>query len=570
VLRGSRGEAAGTELGSSFVERTAVNTGTFPALPRPSLPAGCRGWVHRRPIGSGRGGAAVVLRGRESRSHGEGRQRMREGMDTVMPKGPPVNTGGPDPGREPWVRVSGMQTKLHRWAAADPGRRFEDLFNFVYDPATLIVAFARVAGNTRRDTPGVDGFTVAAVEQTVGVPGFLDDLRAQVKDGSFRPLPVRQRLIPKGGGSGKLRSLGIPVIADRVVQAALKLVLEPIFEADFMPVSYGFRPNRRAHDAIAEIHMFGTHGYRWVLDADIEACFDRISHSGLLDRVRARVKDKRVVGLVKAFLKAGIMTESGDFQDTHTGTPQGGILSPLMANIALSVLDEHLHRPWQPGGSMSTSYLRRRRRVHGLPNWRIVRYADDFAVLVAGTRDDVEALRDDITGVLATMGLTFSEAKTTIVNMSDGFDFLGFHIQWRRKRGTTKWYVYTYIADRPIRSFKMKVRALTNRTSQQQPGAVLTRLNQVMRGWSNYFRHAVCKHTFSSLAYFVWWRIARWLRTLHRWGGKDLRRRFTTPQGHWKPLSADGIALFNLAAVPVTRYRYRGNRIPSTWALTPA
>ncbi len=181
-----------------------------------------------------------------------------------------------------------MQAKLHRWAVADPGRRFDDLFNLVHDPATLRMAFARVASNTGRDTPGVDGWTVAAVEETVGVAGFLDDLRAQVKDGSFRPLPVRQRLIPKGHGSGKLRSLGIPTIADRVVQAALKLVLEPIFEADFMPVSYGFRPKRRAHDAIAEIQLFGTHGYRWVLDADIEACFDRISHSGLLDRVRMR------------------------------------------------------------------------------------------------------------------------------------------------------------------------------------------------------------------------------------------------------------------------------------------
>jgi RNA-directed DNA polymerase len=134
--------------------------------------------------------------------------------------------------------------------------------NLVHAPATLIVAFDRVAGNTGHDTPGVDGWTVAAVEETVGVAGFLDNLRAQVKDGSFRPLPVRQRLIPKGHGSGKLRSLGIPTIADRVVQAALKLVLEPIFEADFMPVSYGFRPKRRAHDAIAEIQLFGTDGYR--------------------------------------------------------------------------------------------------------------------------------------------------------------------------------------------------------------------------------------------------------------------------------------------------------------------
>ena len=169
---------------------------------------------------------------------------------------------------------------------------------------------------------------------------------------------MRERKIPKPGGSGKVRRLGIPTVADRVVQAALKLVLEPIFEADFQPVSYGFRPERRAHDAIAEIHLFGTKGYRWVLDADIEACFDSIDHAALMDRVRLRVKDKRVLRLVKAFLKAGILTELGDFEDTHTGTPQGGILSPLLANIALSVLDEHLHAPWKPGGTMSTSYRR--------------------------------------------------------------------------------------------------------------------------------------------------------------------------------------------------------------------
>jgi RNA-directed DNA polymerase len=171
-----------------------------------------------------------------------------------------------------------MQAKLHRWAVADPGRRFDDLFNFVYDPATLLVAFDRVATNRGANTPGVDGLTIVGVEERIGVPGFLDDLRASLKDGSFRPLPVRERKIPKPGGSGKVRKLGIPGIADRVVQAALKLVLEPIFEADFEPVSYGFRPKRRAHDAIAEIHHFGTRGYRWVLDADIEAALDALSH----------------------------------------------------------------------------------------------------------------------------------------------------------------------------------------------------------------------------------------------------------------------------------------------------
>ena len=174
VPRRNHGEAAGTKLGSSSVERAAVNTGTVPVLTRAGLPARIMGWVHRRPIGSGRGGAAVVLRGRESRSPGEGRQRKREDKDAVMPKDPPVNTGGPVPGREPWVRVSGMQAKLHRWAVADPGRRFDDLFNFVHDPATLRMAFARVASNTGANTPGVDGLTVAAVEEArrcCGVPG---------------------------------------------------------------------------------------------------------------------------------------------------------------------------------------------------------------------------------------------------------------------------------------------------------------------------------------------------------------------------------------------------------------
>lgn len=179
-----------------------------------------------------------------------------------------------------------MQDKLHRWAAADPGRRFDDLFNLVHDPATLLVAIARVAGNQGRNTPGVDGLTTVDVEQGLGAAEFLDQLRESLKYRSFRPLPVRRRMIPKPGGSGKLRKLGIPTIADPVVQAALKLVLEPIFEAEFLPVSYGFRPKRRAHDAIAEIQMFGSRGYQWVLDADIEACFDSIDHTAPIEASR--------------------------------------------------------------------------------------------------------------------------------------------------------------------------------------------------------------------------------------------------------------------------------------------
>ena len=183
-----------------------------------------------------------------------------------------------------------------------------------------------------------------------------------------------------------------------------------------------------------------------------------------------------------------------------------------------------------------------------------------------GTRDDVEALREGIALVLAPLGLRLSEAKTRVAHLSERLDFLGFRIQWRRKRGTSKWYVYTFISDRPIRSLKDKIRAYTRRTSQQPPRDALIRLNQIMRGWANYFKHAVCKHTLSALENFAWHRVIRWWMHLHRWRWKDIRRRLTGPHGRWLRPAADGIELFNIAKVPVTRYRYRGSKIPSPWA----
>ena len=240
-----------------------------------------------------------------------------------------MNTDAPWPTPEQAeARVLGIQIKLHHWATDDPDRRFDDLFNLVHDPAFLLVAWRRVKGNKGARTAGVDGRTALYVSSVRGEEGFLADLRAELKARTFRPLPVRERLIPKPGGSK--RRLGIPTVTDRVVQAALKLVLEPIFEADFQPCSYGFRPGRRAQDAIAEIHHLTSRpaGYEWVVEGDITACFDEIDHTALIQRVRRRVVDKRVLALIKAFCKAGILTQDGATQDTLTGTPQGGILTP--------------------------------------------------------------------------------------------------------------------------------------------------------------------------------------------------------------------------------------------------
>ncbi|WP_433300411.1 group II intron maturase-specific domain-containing protein [Actinoplanes sp. CA-030573] len=275
-----------------------------------------------------------------------------------------------------------------------------------------------------------------------------------------------------------------------------------------------------------------------------------------------------MLALVRAFLKAGILTELGIERDTITGTPQGGILSPLLANIALSVLDEHVMAPWKPDGAMGSEYRRARQRRQNAATWRLVRYADDFVVLVNGTREHTELLRQDVARVLEPLGLRLSAAKTRILHLSDGFDFLGFHIQWRRKKGSNKWHVYTFIAQRPIRSLKAKIRTLTSRLSQQDLGYVLTRLNQVMHGWANYFRHAVAKNTFSMLDAFTGNRVIRMLITRHRWTWSDVRRRFTTATGRWLPISATDVELRRIAAIPITRYRWRATRIPSPWPLT--
>ena len=269
-----------------------------------------------------------------------------------------MNTDAPWPSLdEAEARVLGIQTKLHRWANDDPERRFAELFNLVCDPAVLRVAWHRVKGNRGARTAGVDGETVHAIRAGRGEDAFLADLRAELKERRFVPLPVRERLIPKPGG--KQRRLGIPTVRDRVVQAALKLVLEPIWETDFQPCSYGFRPNRRAQDAIVEIHLFASNSYEWVVDADITACFDEIDHTALMDRVRRRIEDKRVLALVKAFLKAGVLGIEGVDRETLTGTPQGGILSPLLANLALTVLDEHFEQAWRAMGSPAARQWRR-------------------------------------------------------------------------------------------------------------------------------------------------------------------------------------------------------------------
>jgi RNA-directed DNA polymerase len=431
----------------------------------------------------------------------------------------------------------------------------------VADPAFLLVAWERVRGNKGARTAGVDGWTAASIEASKGVEDLLDEVRSQLKDRSFRPLPVRERMIPKAGG--KRRRLGIAAVRDRVVQASLKQVLEPIFEADFIPCSYGFRPNRRTHDAVAEVRHLTSHSYEWIVEGDIKACFDEISHPALMDRVRGRVGDKRVLALVKAFLKAGILGEDRVLRATDTGTPQGSILSPLLSNVALSVLDEHIAQA--PGGPAASPYQRARRRAQGMPNYRLVRYADDWCLVISGTKADAETLREEIAGVLSTMGLRLSLEKTLITHIDEGLVFLGWRIQRHRKRGTNRSYVYTYPARKALLAVTGKVKTLCRRMDTNQPLEVLLRhLNRLLRGWCAHFRPGVSSATFAYLGAYTWARVIGWLRRKHRRiTVKELRRRYCG--GGWWP--GKERQLFNPATVRTTRYRYRGTVIPTPWPI---
>jgi len=282
-----------------------------------------------------------------------------------------------------------------------------------------------------------------------------------------------------------------------------------------------------------------------------------------MDRVRRRIGDKRILRLVTAFLKAGILTEDGVNRDTITGTPQGGILSPLLANIALSVLDEHFTRKWE---ALGPEWTRAKHRRAGGATMRLVRYSDDFVVMVHGTRDDAEALWDEVAAVLAPMGLRLSVEKTGVVHIDEGFDFLGWHIQRRRIRGHNgKQAVYTYPSKKSLTSVTGKVRSLTRRHKHRTLADLLHAVNRVLRGWCNYFRHGVSSQTFSYVEHFTWWRIAGWLRKRHaglNWG--TLRRRHL-PNG---PIRDGHVEMFRPQTVPIERYRYRGTRIPTPWTST--
>jgi len=399
--------------------------------------------------------------------------------------------------KTPVDKVRELQRKLWVCAKRSRTRRFHALYDRIYRSDVLWRAWMRVRSNG--GAAGVDQATLRSIEER-GVAQFLEGIQADLKAGRYRPSPVMRRWIPKA--DGKQRPLGIPTVRDRVVQMAAKIVVEPIFEADFLKCSYGFRPKRSATQALEAVREAGNRGYNFVLDADIKGYFDSIDREKLMVLVKERISDRRVLKLIRQWLAAGVM-EDGTVRETLAGTPQGGVISPLLANIYLHYLD----RIWQSRCSQI-----------GL----LVRYCDDFVVMSQKESQAREALRR-VGLVMQRLGLELHPEKTRMVDLRrgrEGFIFLGCTVRKKRSiQRNPRWhFMQRWPSPKAMKRIRERVREMTDaRHSGQDVKQIIAKLTPVLRGWGNYFRSGNADRKFNQLDSYVYTRLVRWL---YRRGGQ--------------------------------------------------
>ena len=440
-----------------------------------------------------------------------------------------------------------IQRRLYTWSRTHPDEGWRDMWNWVTHPRNLRQAWRRVESNRGARSAGVDKVTVRSVKQHLGVDRFLTDLRSKLRQGSYRPSPVRRVLIPKRGKPGQFRPLGVPTVEDRVVQAALLHLLEPIFEAGFQTVSYGFRPRRSCRDALEHIRVAirmptgstktSQPPYQWVIEGDIKGCFDNIDHHSVMARLRRRVQDVKVTRLVLAFLKAGVLCE-GAFLRTNTGTPQGGILSPLLANIVLSAIEERYERFLArrrrdgaayafPGNALR--YFRWNERKQGRPVFLPIRYADDFVVLVSGTLEHAETEKQSLARFLHEgLKLTLSPEKTHVTALTEGFQFLGHrvYLRWDDRWG---YWPRIEIPREKAQDMRYRIKQMTARGHLHlELRDVIAALNPVLLGWGRFYQHCYgAKTVFNRIDHYVWDRLRRWLRKKHfTTSSREILRRY--------------------------------------------
>lgn len=400
-------------------------------------------------------------------------------------------------------KVQALQATLYRAAKQSLVRRFGALYDKMYRMDVLMTAWKQVRAND--GAPGIDDESIEYIENEIGVQEFLNELRDELKAQRYRPRPVKRCWIPKPGKPEK-RPLGIPIVKDRVVQAAAKIVIEPIFETNFLGCSYGFRPKRNAHMAIRQVELAITfHDQRVVIDADIKGFFDNVRHDILMRLVQRRISDQRVLKLIKGWLEAGVMVNGRVEGTDGIGTPQGGVISPLLANIYLHSFD----KMFQHSSIVGT----------------LVRYADDLVILL---KRGAEWALGRVTQMLSRLGLELSREKTRIVEAKDGFDFLGVHFRVcdiKRRTAKLKKTCQLWPSDRSMGRIRQKVRDVIGRRYNSSLEEIIGDLNPVLRGWHRY--HAAVRpirKRFMALWYFVWNRMRIFLR-----------RKYNDPtQGMWR------------------------------------